>query len=670
MEFEKYYNECNQYFQDILKGKEEAKKKNLESLCIDTKRIGFEENSLNPSELNEAIKQAIHVEKEFRKNNLDHENKNAIKISLSLIAAGAKISGLQGALKALKDTIIPNLPEMYKKSMTSDLIKKSVYETNEAIYTDKYIDKAVSQLYLKKIPLYEWLLNRFIAEYSMIISSYMIVVMVIIKFLEHFKEVVVLQEEIVSSINEFLKIRHDIEAVLEKETLNQFCASYDEYRNYANNNIRLPKNHKLWEMINTLNDECEIFYDLCANRAGISSKQYEKSLIQFMKEVEVANEELKEIYGEVAKQLMDNLHQTVREINTHMARYISESGYVDNFDKSMLEIDGGVKKSDFPTEIPAYIILCAVNMKYDHMTALVIRDILADLDENNAEMYKKIIKGKNIGKNGKFTLPGFLDFVEFVTLPDIYISIKNTILSPIKKYVKEKPDRQLGITVPYAQNTVKGAGLVINYANDSRKFAQEKIQELILDLFTSIPIGKLETIMIDIMEMGMNFASLHKVVSASKEAGIKSKICTKVQEIEQVMAEFHSQSEKAIMRYGTDYSARLENEPIRMLAIANFPRGFSKNALSDLYAILRNREKLGVFIFITMEAESLEAFAREQPKLVEEMGKNTLWTNAVAGNWCLNNIDVLERYNGDLDKSQQKAIVDRLAEKIQECCGK
>ena len=184
-------------------------------------------------------------------------------------------------------------------------------------------------------------------------------------------------------------------------------------------------------------------------------------------------------------------------------------------------------------------------------------------------------------------------------------------------------DMNYGLKIPYCQRLSDGISLQICYSGKDRTYAQSLIQPLLLKLFLSIPAGKLEATMIDPLELGASFPDIPEIAEGSNSARIiDTKIWSKERDIENAIAGLRQELEDLTQAYGRDMRSRLKNEPIKALAITDFPMGFTETTLKDLHAIVRNSASLGVCVLICVNNEELEKLRKRHGNLVDEIAQS------------------------------------------------
>jgi len=183
--------------------------------------------------------------------------------------------------------------------------------------------------------------------------------------------------------------------------------------------------------------------------------------------------------------------------------------------------------------------------------------------------------------------------------------------------------------VPYCQKLDDGISLLVRYTPQDRSAVQSMIHPLLLKLFMLFPAGRLEATMIDPLELGASFCDIPKLAEAPNASRIiDTKVWSKDRDIENAIGTLRQRLENMTQSYGGDKESRLRKEVIRVLAITDFPTGFSEAALKDLRAIVRNSASLGVCVMIWSNDFELENLKKRSGPLVEEITQCLLETKA------------------------------------------
>ena len=171
--------------------------------------------------------------------------------------------------------------------------------------------------------------------------------------------------------------------------------------------------------------------------------------------------------------------------------------------------------------------------------------------------------------------------------------------------------QNLKISMPYCQKYSEGLSLMVKYQTAENDRVKKIIFPTLLKLFMSFPAGKLEATMIDPLESGASFPDVVKLAGATSERVIDSKIWCTSNEIESAITTFGSKLQNLIQSYGDDKESMLKREELKVLAITDFPHGFSQSALETLQAIVRSSAMNGVVILIWTDDKELEQLRKK-----------------------------------------------------------
>lgn len=232
------------------------------------------------------------------------------------------------------------------------------------------------------------------------------------------------------------------------------------------------------------------------------------------------------------------------------------------------------------------------------------------------------------------TIPSFTEYScsplvpEYICLGDVSMEIatKSKILPEVAQLITTEASKALDTSIPgaitarlpYCQRLDKGISMFLNYPVSERIRYHEQLKMILLKLFMAFPAGKLEATMIDPLEFGKTFSMFTEL--GSEEARIiDKKIWSDAQEISAAIKNLRKKMETVAQTYGEDYATRLKKEPVRVLAITDFPNGFTQNAIEDLRGIVRNSASSGVCVFIWANAEEVAKLQSSQQAIFNEI---------------------------------------------------
>jgi hypothetical protein len=124
------------------------------------------------------------------------------------------------------------------------------------------------------------------------------------------------------------------------------------------------------------------------------------------------------------------------------------------------------------------------------------------------------------------------------------------------------------------------------------------IRSYLLRSFMAFPPAKLEAVIIDPLAKGLSFDGLTQLVDKQHERIIDTRVWSREDDIGRAVATLASKLATASQQYGSDKAAYFLREPIRAIAIADFPRGFTDSSLADLASIMHSAMHFGVLVYI------------------------------------------------------------------------
>jgi DNA segregation ATPase FtsK/SpoIIIE-like protein len=151
--------------------------------------------------------------------------------------------------------------------------------------------------------------------------------------------------------------------------------------------------------------------------------------------------------------------------------------------------------------------------------------------------------------------------------------------------------------------------LLIEAGDDGRAQAVATLQAVLLRMLTALPAGKFRCIIIDPVGLGQNFAAFMHLADYD-DALVASRIWTEQAHIEHRLADLTAHMENVIQKYLrnvytdiTEYNAQAGEvaEPFRLLVVANFPVGFTAEAVRRLVSIVQSGPRCGVYTLISVD---------------------------------------------------------------------
>lgn len=276
----------------------------------------------------------------------------------------------------------------------------------------------------------------------------------------------------------------------------------------------------------------------------------------------------------------------------------------------------------------------------------------SDMDQQFRKALNEVMSDSDIGSYVKMVLssiPAFEGYTcsttipEYVCFGDVTMEIaRKTSLHPeVSQLMTNEVSRALDSStpgvitakLPYCQRLDDGISLFLNYSPSERKLYQDHLRMMLLKLFMAFPAGKLEATMIDPLELGETFAMFTKLGEEQSRI-IDTKIWSQEKDISESINILRQKLETMTQAYGNDKVTRLKKEPVRVLAITDFPTGFTQNALRDLQAIVRKSASYGVCVFIWANSEEIAKLQASQQSIFNEI-KQMLHVASATSNGAL-----------------------------------
>ena len=276
----------------------------------------------------------------------------------------------------------------------------------------------------------------------------------------------------------------------------------------------------------------------------------------------------------------------------------------------------------------------------------------SDMDQQFRKALNEVMSDSDIGSYVKMVLssiPAFEGYTcsttipEYVCFGDVTMEIaRKTSLHPeVSQLMTNEVGRALDSStpgvitakLPYCQRLDDGISLFLNYSPSERKLYQDHLRMMLLKLFMAFPAGKLEATMIDPLELGETFAMFTKLGEEQPRI-IDTKIWSQEKDISESINILRQKLETMTQAYGNDKVTRLKKEPVRVLAITDFPTGFTQNALRDLQAIVRKSASCGVCVFIWANSEEIAKLQASQQSIFNEI-KQMLHVASATSNGAL-----------------------------------
>lgn len=348
------------------------------------------------------------------------------------------------------------------------------------------------------------------------------------------------------------------------------------------------------------------FYSIGLKSGGIQklfAKPLNKKIVQLQKKERLLESEIKELFNEQRKNNEELYDARIAKIRSDSAKMINnkEKNYNTQVlacqNKHMQEID-------------------TINISYHELLQDTMneRDISTYIERLNASV------PSGVAYQCRENIPKYLRLgLACMELGDKskYSEIIDKLNTEAKKIITER-NGKLYMNLPYCQTLEKGISMFLNYSPNDRKFYQEKLKMLLFKIFMSFPAGKIEATMIDPLELGETFSMFTRLGEQHARI-IDTKIWSQEKDIAERIQILRQKLETTIQSYGNDKEIRLKKEPIRILAITDFPTGFNQAALQDLQAIVRKSASFGVCIFVWANSGEVGKLAENQQSVLNEI---------------------------------------------------
>ncbi len=248
-----------------------------------------------------------------------------------------------------------------------------------------------------------------------------------------------------------------------------------------------------------------------------------------------------------------------------------------------------------------------------------------NINPEKIEKFKKLIQGRKFNASNFNCVKNLETSIYFGEGKKVYshenpLGIDRIFTDGNDPICKRVDDTSMSLSLPYFQTLEEGVSFFIEHTQSDRINAQEIIRSLVLKTYMSFPPGKVEATMIDPLELGETFSIFSKL---GEETGqpriIDEKIWSQENDITRSVNTLRGKIENLTQAYGDNKLARLKKEPIRVLAITDFPTGFTANALKDLEAIVRKSVSSGVCIYIACNTLQIERLKDAEKSIYDEI---------------------------------------------------
>lgn len=411
--------------------------------------------------------------------------------------------------------------------------------------------------------------------------------------------------------------------------LNDYLASYQNHINYLKNHLDNESKRQISRRNVTNNSLNELAGSEIQNaesermRYKMDYKRNEEHFAKQMKDLDSLltfqsfSSGLRWMFELFLKPLTKGDSATVVDLKNDVVG--SRDGLFSKYNKLNNDLDNmyirSVEKINASKELKLTIFDTEMNdlMSRLHTTN---NEVLNTCDRKFTEIIKDVVGREAVKQylnSIHATVPKIEDFECPMEIPEVFYigdvvtevgatfnnsnSIMTSVYEETSQLLKRRDGETLEVRIPYCQNVNEGLSLYVDFKADERAAYQEKLKALLLRMFMSFPAGKLEATLIDPLELGETFTMFAKLGENAPRI-IDSKIWSQDSDIEEVINVLREKIETMTHAYGDNKTARIQKEPYRVLAITDFPIGFSQKALQDLQAIIRKSANYGIFVFI------------------------------------------------------------------------
>lgn len=164
-----------------------------------------------------------------------------------------------------------------------------------------------------------------------------------------------------------------------------------------------------------------------------------------------------------------------------------------------------------------------------------------------------------------------------------------------------------GLTLPAVLSYPECPSLLLKAEDDGREVAARVMQNVMLRLLTTLPPGKVRFTIIDPVGLGQNFSAFMHLADY-EERLVTNRIWTEAAHIHQRLSDLTEHMENVIQKYLRNEFASIQEynehagevaEAFHILVIADFPAGFSDEAVRRLVSIAGSGAKCGVYTLIS-----------------------------------------------------------------------
>jgi hypothetical protein len=205
-------------------------------------------------------------------------------------------------------------------------------------------------------------------------------------------------------------------------------------------------------------------------------------------------------------------------------------------------------------------------------------------------------------------------FVVDDTLPALPFGKFSFSLRSVPGGVPDHPDLvpdRVDFDLPAVLSFATRPSLLFEAWGDGRAVAARSMQNVMLRLLTALPPGKVRFTIVDPVGLGQNFSAFMHLADFDEKL-VTHRIWTESQHIQQRLADLTEHMENVIQTYLRNEFATIDEynqqagevaEPFHVLVVANFPAGFSDEAVQRLLSIMHSGSRCGVYSIISTDSK-------------------------------------------------------------------
>lgn len=463
--------------------------------------------------------------------------------------------------------------------------------------------------------------------------------------------------------SEWKAITNDNSAIIGMQFLKVLCESYqdalskvkekyeeEKNRLYDGNRSNLTAiNNQENSNVDTLRNQTRYALDAISSQEQVTYEAYYNDLVEYLKNIGPKGG-LRKLIERLMKGTISGMEmkaQKARQQEVQVRAQLKAALDTERNQQNLL-LTEQVKKANAAAKRDRASESVRYNEEVERLQNKFKKET-SDMDQAFRDILSSIMSDKDVGSYIKMVLssvPSAEGYSCPTTIPEyIYLGtvsmeiakksitlpeVSQMICSEAENALAKKSPEVITCSLPYCQRLDDGISLFVNYSSSERVIYQDQIRMLLLKLFMVFPAGKLEATMIDPLELGETFAMFTKLGEEQSRI-IDKKIWSQERDITEYINILRQKLETMTQAYGNDKAMRLKKEPIRVLAITDFPTGFTQSALRDLQAIVRKSASYGVCVIIWANSEEMSKLQASQQSVFNEI-KNMLHVATAKGN--------------------------------------